>query len=90
MAKGWTDRGIQEYRAALRFNPNHAEAHNNLGVALAMTGRLDEAIVALSRAARLAPDNPDYASNLARARAAATSPPVETPDPVSSQGPSRP
>ena len=85
MAKGQTDLAIESYRNALRANPHYAEAHSNLGVALAMMGRRDEAITELSEAVRLAPDNRDYSSNLAAARAgpvgpsAGAGPPTKTP-----------
>jgi tetratricopeptide (TPR) repeat protein len=40
----------------LRLNPNSAEAHNNLGLALAkIPGRLNEAIVEYKEALRLEP-----------------------------------
>ena len=40
-------------------NPDHADAHNNLGIALAMKGKLDEAIPHFQAAIR---SNPNYAS----------------------------
>jgi tetratricopeptide (TPR) repeat protein len=69
MAKGRADLAIDSYRKALQDNPYYAEAHNDLGVALATMGQREEAIRELSAAARLAPDNPDYAANLAAAKA---------------------
>ncbi len=48
---------ISEYQAALRSDPNLAEAHYNLGLALAkMPGRSAEAIAHLEAALRLRPD----------------------------------
>lgn len=41
---GRHDDSIREYRHALELAPNHAEAHNNLGLALAHAGKLEEAI----------------------------------------------
>ena len=32
--QGRTDEAIREYQAALRINPDSADAHHNLGVAL--------------------------------------------------------
>src|SRR5262249_24380449 len=43
------------FREAIRLKPDYVEAHNNLGLALMATGRLDEAIVELSAATRLQP-----------------------------------
>jgi len=75
MAKGRADLAVETYRRVLRAKPNYAEAHNNLGVALAMRGQRQEAIEELSVAVRLAPDNREYASNLAAAKAGSVSPP---------------
>jgi tetratricopeptide (TPR) repeat protein len=41
---GRHEESIGEYRRALELAPEHAEAHNNLGLALAHVGKLDEAI----------------------------------------------
>jgi tetratricopeptide (TPR) repeat protein len=38
------DEAIEHYRAALRCNPDYPEIHNNLALALAGNGKLDEAI----------------------------------------------
>jgi Tfp pilus assembly protein PilF len=43
------------YEAALRLRPGHAEAHNNLGVALAEQGRPAEAVECYDRALALQP-----------------------------------
>ena len=47
-----------EYQAALRINPDYAEAHYNLGVVYGQQGRTDEAIREYQAALRI---NPDYA-----------------------------
>ena len=48
---------ITEYQAALRLDPNLAEAHNNLAYALAqIPGRLSEAIAECETALRIKPD----------------------------------
>lgn len=48
---------ITHFRAALRTNPDYADAHYNLGVALSqMPGRLPEAITQIEAALRLKPD----------------------------------
>lgn len=56
---------MEEYNAALRINPNYADAHFNLGNALSkIPGRSSEAIAEYQTAARI---RPDYA-NLANER----------------------
>ncbi|WP_158240471.1 tetratricopeptide repeat protein [Telmatospirillum siberiense] len=44
------------YRAALAADPNHAEAHNNLGNILSSQGRRDEALASLQKALAVRPD----------------------------------
>lgn len=51
---------IDQFEAALRIRPDFAEAHANLGIALAQTGRTPEAIVEYQAALR---DQPDYSPN---------------------------
>ena len=41
---GWRDPAIAEYRRAVAIAPGYADAHSNLGVALAESGRLREAL----------------------------------------------
>ena len=38
------DEAIRQYQEAIRLKPDYAEAHNNLGNALAEKGQMDEAI----------------------------------------------
>jgi tetratricopeptide (TPR) repeat protein len=47
-----------EFHRALALNPNYAYAHDNFGLALALHGRLDEAVAAGKRAAELDPLSP--------------------------------
>jgi tetratricopeptide (TPR) repeat protein len=47
---------IGHFQAALRIQPDYADAHYNLGVALANSGRVPEAIQHLEAAERLKPD----------------------------------
>jgi TolB-like protein/Tfp pilus assembly protein PilF len=56
MAFEWDLRGAaREFAAALRLSPNYATAHHFYSVLLAMTGRLDEAILEAQRALELDP-----------------------------------
>ena len=55
---------IREYQAALRINPDYAEAHYNLGVVYTRQGRIDEAIRELQAALRINPDFADAHYNL--------------------------
>ena len=60
---GDTQGAIEQYQAALRINPDYAEAHVNLGNALSqIPGRQSEAIAEYQAAVRI---RPDYA-NLVR------------------------
>ena len=48
---------IGHFQAALRLDPNYADAHVNLGVALSqLPGRIPEAIAHLEAADRIQPD----------------------------------
>ena len=58
------DEAIKEYQEALRLKPEDAQAHNNLGNALAEQGKLDEAIGHYREALRLNADNPEAHFNL--------------------------
>ncbi|MGA3078183.1 MAG: tetratricopeptide repeat protein, partial [Bryobacteraceae bacterium] len=54
-----------EFQAALRSEPNFAEAHNNLGRALSqIPGRLPEAIAEYRAALRIKPDYAQARANL--------------------------
>ena len=50
-------RCVEEFQAALRINPDYAEAHYNLGEAYGQQGRLDEAIREYQAALRISPDH---------------------------------
>jgi protein O-GlcNAc transferase len=52
------------YRRVLEAQPNHAEAHSNLGVALQQQRKLDEAIAAYRQAIGIKPDYAEAHSNL--------------------------
>jgi protein O-mannosyl-transferase len=59
---------VQQYEAALRAEPNYAEAQNNLGTVLLRLGRFDEAIARHAAAVRSKPEYL-YTFNLANALA---------------------
>jgi tetratricopeptide (TPR) repeat protein len=56
---------IKAARAALRINPNQAEAYANLASAYHSLGNVDETIAALQQEVRLNPNLPSAKSNLA-------------------------
>ena len=58
---------IDSFRAALTWNPESVEAHNNLGIALASLGRTDEAVAQFRQALAIEPAFQDARRNLALA-----------------------
>ena len=58
---------IDRLRAALTWNPDSAEAHNNLGIAFASTGRGHEAVEQFRQALAIEPEFEDASRNLAMA-----------------------
>jgi Flp pilus assembly protein TadD len=62
------DEAVNELTEAANRLPHYAEARNNLGIALGMSGRLDEAINH-REALRLKPDFADARRNLEMALA---------------------
>jgi len=60
---------MAHYGQALRINPDHAETHYNLGLALARLGKEREAIPHWEQAVRLKPDFAEAHSNLGLALA---------------------
>ncbi len=61
---GQTQAAIENYRAAIKINPNYGNAHYNLGSALARTGHLQIGIAHMTRALELQPDNYEAHNNL--------------------------
>jgi tetratricopeptide (TPR) repeat protein len=61
-----TDGALQHYREALRFRPDHAGTHNNLGNLLLGRGRAAEAAASLRRALELDPEQAEAHNNLGR------------------------
>ena len=57
------------YRTALAIQPDHIPALNNLGIMLATSGKVDEAIQVLRHAIAVAPSSVESRTNLAAALA---------------------
>jgi tetratricopeptide (TPR) repeat protein len=72
MGAGRTDEAIGCFRQELAIDPNVAEVHNDLGVALAGANQLAEALDQFREAVRLAPESKSARENLERASAAAS------------------
>lgn len=53
---GNAEAALKEYRAVLKSNPNHFQAHLNLGVVYRSQGKHGEAIASWKKAEQLAPD----------------------------------
>jgi Flp pilus assembly protein TadD len=58
------------YRRVVAAQPSHADAWNNLGVALARQDRLDDAVTSWRRGLELSPEHSGILSNLRRAEQA--------------------
>ncbi|MEW6749560.1 MAG: glycosyltransferase [Candidatus Latescibacterota bacterium] len=63
---GRLPQAVEVYEGLLRRFPRSFQAHNNLGLLRERQGRIQEARRHFARGARLAPDNPVLAGNLAR------------------------
>jgi Flp pilus assembly protein TadD len=55
---------VAHLREALQYEPDNAEAHGNLGQALAALGQRDEAIAHFKEALRLNPNHRDAREHL--------------------------
>jgi predicted O-linked N-acetylglucosamine transferase (SPINDLY family) len=64
---GLFPQAVVTYRNALALAPDHPDLHNNLGVVLRLSGKLDEAMAAFRRAIALKPNYPEALNNLAAA-----------------------
>ena len=58
MMRGRHDDSIASLETAIELNPSFAQSHHGLGMALTLTGRLDEAKEALIMSERLSPRDP--------------------------------
>ena len=67
--QGKMDQAVAHYAEALRLKPDFAEAHNNLGLALAAQGKMDQAVAQYTEALRLNPNYADPYNNLGNALA---------------------
>jgi Flp pilus assembly protein TadD len=67
LKKDDTLQAVNEFREATRLEPEWANAHQGLGIALLKQGKLDEAIVELRQALQLRPDDYDATYVLGRA-----------------------
>jgi tetratricopeptide (TPR) repeat protein len=65
--KGEWGEGTEEYREAVRWDPDWARAHYDLGVSLSLKGDTDEVIKEYREAVRLKPDFLDALVKLAEA-----------------------
>jgi superkiller protein 3 len=61
---GREDDAIAHLQKALEFQPDYAEAHDNLGSALFLKGRVDEAIAQFQKALEIKPDSAEPYNNL--------------------------
>jgi tetratricopeptide (TPR) repeat protein len=64
------DRAIEDFTAALRIDPNYANAYNNRGNAYDDKGMYDRAIEDYTAALRIDPNHPNAKTNLELARKA--------------------
>lgn len=66
MDRGWYKDAVQEFKEALRLNPESADAHFNLGIVYRARELYEEAIMALTEALRLKPGNATAHFNLGK------------------------
>ncbi len=59
------EEAIAQFRKAIELEPDYAEAHNNLAIALFQTGRTDDAITHWEKSVAIDRDNADAHNNLA-------------------------
>ena len=68
LERGDPSQAVSQYERAALLLPEQSEIHNQLGLALARAGRLDEALREFERATELDCDNRAAGLNLVRAR----------------------
>ena len=64
MSKGEHAKGMEIFKEAIGIDPDNNAAYNNLGLALAAQGKVEEAIAAHREAIRLKPDLAESHYNL--------------------------
>jgi Tfp pilus assembly protein PilF len=64
---GRIDEAVVHYQKALELNPNHVDAHNNLGILLANMGQADAAIAHFRKALETSPHAVRVLKNLGMA-----------------------
>ena len=64
---GQLDAAIESYKQAIKINPNYAEAHNNMGIALKDKGDLEAAIDSYQQALKIKPDYAEAYYNMGNA-----------------------
>jgi len=69
LTEGQHERAAEDFRLAGQFNPNFADVHNYIGVALGELDRWDESVAAFRRALEANPEYPFARLNLAFALA---------------------
>ncbi len=69
LTEGQHERAVEDFRLASQFNPNFADVHNYIGVALGELDRWDESVAAFRRALEANPEYPFARLNLAFALA---------------------
>jgi len=62
--QGKIQEALTHFTEAVRTNPNYAEAHFNLGIALLRRGKIPEAIVYFNQALRINPKDARVHQNL--------------------------
>ena len=63
-AAGRWDLAVEEFQEFLASNPDHAKAHNNLGIVLSGHGKYSEAIHHFSEALRIRPGDEETQRNM--------------------------
>lgn len=63
--KGLSDKAINEYKIAIRLNPELLEAYNKLGIVCGEIGRYDDAVAYFKQALKIDPNNLGVYNNLA-------------------------
>lgn len=63
---GKLDEAALQYRAAIKYNPDYADAHLNLGAVLFERKEYDQALESFEKAVSLSPKNVDALANLGR------------------------